>query len=130
MRKLLSLALVVMFVLGIATMGLAEVNYVVGPDSRVLTSVHALSASMTLDTTISNLNRLFGFTYTDSGAGTGAIYDTTVALANLTAANLIAEISVAAGGTSTIMFPFPRNIVTSITYKMSTATGCMVIYYD
>ena len=130
MKKLLSLALVVMFVLGIATMGLAEVNYVVGPDSRVLTSVHALSASMTLDTTISNLNRLFGFTYTDSAAGTGAIYDTTVALANLTAANLIAEISVAAGGTSTIMFPFPRNIVTSITYKMSTATGCMVIYYD
>ena len=129
MKKILSLALVVMFVFGIATTGFSEVVFTRGADARVLTESAAKTHTTTLSTNITTNNRILGFTYSDEAAGCGAIYDATAANANA-GTGLIGEIYVAAGTCYTIMFPLPRNITTGLSYAMSTSTGSITIYYE
>ena len=134
MKKFISLFLVVMFVLSIATMGFADVIYTRGPDSRVSTYTLASTTAgkRTLSTTVTTYNRILGFTYTDSAAGVGSLYDgALVATVEASAPTyVIGEIAVAAGGTSTIMFPLPRNLTYGLVVGMSTATGCTIVYYE
>lgn len=132
MKKFISLFLVVMFVLSIATMGWADVFYVRGPDARVLTYTLAKTIGTTLSSSVTTNNRILGFAYTDSAAGTGGIFDgATVAAVNAALGTyLIAEISVAAGGISTLMFPLPRNVSNGLVVSMSTATGCILVFYE
>jgi hypothetical protein len=129
MRKFLSLTLAVMFVLSIATMGWADVVYTRGTDARVSIVVHANSATPALDSTITTNNRILGFTYTDSAAGQVGLYDGTVVQAKA-GTGVFGEIKVAAGGLNVQMYPLPKNVTTSISYIMSTATGCVTIYYE
>jgi hypothetical protein len=132
MKRILSLFLVVMFVLSIATMGFADVIYTRGPDSRVLTYTLAQTAVTTLSSTVTTYNRILGFTFTDSAGGTGSLFDgATVATVQASDTTyLIGEIKVAAGGTTTVMFPLPRDVKYGLVTRQSTATGCLIVYYE
>ena len=132
MKKILLLVLAVMLGLGIAVSAFAEATYTGGPDARVLTYAVGLTTTRALSTTIVAGNRILGFSYTDSAAGTGALFDaSTVALVNgADSTYVIAECSVAAGTSQTVMFPFPRAVNNGLVTGMSTATGALVVYYQ
>ena len=128
MRKFLSLALVVVFVLSLATMGFAEVVYTRGVDARVLTSV-VTGATASLSTAVTKVNRILGFSFTDSSAGSCGLYDS--AAANDTAVTkLIAEATCAAGTIVTQMFPLPRDLTYGLVTKNSASTGVLTVYYE
>jgi hypothetical protein len=128
MKKILSLALVVMFILGIATTGFCEVYYVRGPDSRVLTEC-TTGATATLSTSITTNNRIMGIEFTDSSAGSVGIYDTATA-GDTPVTKLILEASCAAGYVSVVMFPLPRNITYGLVVKNSASTGSVTVFYE
>lgn len=129
MNKKLSLALVVMLVLSIATWVCADVVFTRGPDSRVSTYVSSATSAGAVSSTVTTNNRVLGFTYSDSLPSSVSIYDGS-AFSDTSAGNLIAKLFVAAGGSNSIMLPLPRNLTKGLITVMSTATGAVEVYYE
>lgn len=132
MRKILSLALVAVICFCIATIGFAEVQFNRGPDSRILTESRSGANTAVLSTSVTSKNRIFGFSCSDSAAGSCGIYDAAsvaVVLADH-GTYLIGDIYVAAGTVGTMMFPMPRDIVNGLVTSLQLATGAMTVYYE
>ena len=133
MRKSFSLVLVVMMVLGIATMCFAEGMYNREPGYTVkILSVAPAgpgSSAHQLDTTIVAGNRILGFEYTDTATGTIGLWDA-AAVASIASTNRIGEVSVAAGTSETVMFPFPKKLDNGLVYSATTATGDLMVFYE
>ena len=128
MKKICSLILVVMLALGIATSCFAEVVYTRGMDARVLTSV-VTGATAQLSTAVTTVNRVLGYSFTDSSAGSVGLYDSSAAL-DTAVAKLISEATCASGTVVTVMFPLPRNISLGLVTKNSASTGVLTVYYE
>lgn len=134
MKKLLAIILAVGMLLFLTAKSVqADASYVREPGYTVkIQSVAPAGPGATahqLSSVITAGNRVLGFTYTDSAAGTIGIWDAaTTATAGAT--NRIGEVSVAAGGTGTCIFPFPKQITLGLVYSSTTATGNVTIYYE
>ena len=102
-----------------------------GPDARVLTYCVGYTSTATLSSTVTTRNTVLGFTYTDSAAGTGTIWDLAAAASagSSSSTYVMGEISVAAGSTQTVLFPLPRKLSNGLVVKCSTSTGSLIVYY-
>ena len=134
MRKYFSLILAVMIVLAVAGYVSADVVYSRSPDARV--SIYVATSTTVLagdsSTTISSVNRILGFSYSNSAAGTVGLYDDT-SIANMntnTTTHLFAETTVSAGGVSVVMFPLPYQVNRGVMVHSSSRTGVTNIYYE
>lgn len=130
MKKIFSIILAVMLLLGVTASIYAEATYTGGPDARVKTATVSKSTTAALSTVVTAGNRILGVTYSDSAAGAIAVADYGTASDANVLTYLVVEVYVAAGTSGTIMFPFPRDVVYGVVTKMNTATGTGVIYYQ
>lgn len=133
MKRIISLALVVIFGLGIAT-SFAEVTFTRGSDARVLTYTLAGTATATL-TSLTTNNRILGVSVSDSSAGAFGVFDyATLAAYNAetsySGTDLIIEVYCAAGGVGVLMFPLPKNITNGVVVKLTNSTGSGTIFYE
>ncbi len=131
MKKLMSLALVVMFLLSIATMGFAEGVYNRDPGYRVkiLNLADVALYNATLSSTIITGNSVLGFTFTDSSAGSVVLYDVAAA-ASRGNSTIFGEVKVAAGTSQSIFFPFPKKIDNGFVAASTNQTGALMVYYE
>lgn len=132
MKKILFSLLVVALVLGGAGVAWANsgaIAYNRGGSARILTEALTLTTTPTDATTIDTDNVIIGFTYSDSAAGTGTLYDV-IAGGTETNSDIFGEISVAAGKTETIIFPMPIALDYGLKMECSTATGTLIVYYE
>ena len=133
MKKILSLILVVIFVLGLTT-SYADVVYTRDYDARTLTYTLAGTDVATL-TGLTTNNRILGVMVSDSSAGAFGVFDyATLAAYNAetsySGTDIIIEAYCAAGGVSVVMFPLPKNISNGVVAKLSNSTGSGTIFYE
>ena len=129
MKKIMSLILAVMLVVSAAGLLSADVVYNREPGARI--SIYNLSktGTTTLVTSITSSNRIIGYKFSDTAAGTVAFYDL-AAVASVTSTNQIDEAMVIAGGSLTEIFPTPRAITNGLVIQMLNSTGTITIYYE
>ncbi len=132
MKKTLSIILAVMLMFGLTASAFAEAMYTGGVDATVKIQSAAPAgpgaSCVTLSTVITAGNKVLGFTYTDSAAGTVGLWDAASTGASAST-NRIGEVSVAAGTAETVIFPFPKKLDNGLTWASTTATGNLTIYY-
>lgn len=127
--KKLSLIILAVIMLVSARVCSADVVYTRSTDARIKVEVTQSSVYPVLSTTITTANRVIGFTYSDSAAGKATLFDVATA-ATAAAANAFGEVNVAAGGTTTVMFPYPKEIDNGLVTFQTTTTGTLIIYYE
>jgi len=130
MKKVFGIILAIMMLACLAGTGHADVQYTRGTDARIKTETVINTATATLVSNITTNNRVIGYTFSDSAAGNVALIDASGVGTAPTAANTFAEPHVIAGGLTTVVFPFPRNISSGVVVDMSTSTGTVTIYYE
>ena len=129
MKKIVSLILAVMLVISAAGLVCADVVYNREPGARIKTYNLSRSAVLTLVTSITSDNRIIGFKFSDTAAGTVALYDL-AATGSVTSSNQFDEAMVIAGGTVNEIYPLPRAITNGLVIQMLNNTGTITIFYE
>ena len=134
MKKYLYLALVVMFV--VVTAGVCYGDgggalYAHGPDDEIEMEVLVSTAagSCIEASSISTSNRILGYTFLSTTAGSMGLYDATTANTKA-GTGVIVEDSVIANSANTVWFPFPKKVDTSIRAIFSASDARLTIYYE
>ena len=131
MRKYFLFALILAVMLVTAGTAYADALYSNSPDDNlsieVLTSTAA--GSIKAPSNITSNNRLLGYLFLSTTAGTVGIYDATQANA-MAGTGLIGEDSVIATGSTQVWFAFPYNISVGIQVIFSAADGVITLYYE
>ena len=129
MKRILSLILAVMLVVSAAGILSAEAVYNREPGARILTYNLSRTQVTTLVSSITSNNRIIGYKFSDTAAGTVALYDL-AATGSVTSTNQIDEGMVIAGGSLTVIFPMPRAITNGLVVQMLNSTGSITIFYE
>lgn len=134
MKKTLSIILAVMLLLGVTASIYAEATYTGGVDALIqIQSVAPAGPGATaqqLSSVIVAGNRILGFSYTDTAAGTIGLWDSAAIGSGCSATTRIGELSVAAGTAEELMYPFPKKLDRGLVYSSTTATGNLTIFYE
>lgn len=126
MHKMLKSLLVVMVVFAFATGAYAEVQHF-NSMQRIKFSYGTTGQTGPYGhSDITTDNRLIGFIYSDTGAGTMEIYDDAETAASL----IIIRPAVRAGETVDVRLPYPYDVTDAILTKTSSTTARVTILYE
>jgi hypothetical protein len=129
MKKIFSIILAALILIGAAGYLYADGFYTRDPSFKIKSEVFAAASGGQISSSIVAGANIIGYTCYDSSAGACGLYDTTTTTLIKAGTGVFAEAGVAAGGTSTVMLPFPRTI-TSGFGVLATSTGRVTVYYE
>ena len=132
MRKYLFVILAVMLVLATAGYLRADPIYTRDLGTTIQSEVFASaghSVGGQISSTIVAGNYIIGYTVYDSSAGIVGLYDADTTAKIKAGTGIFAEAGVAAGGTSTVNFPFPKKLATGFGVLSTNATCRTTVYF-